>query len=200
MGQTLCPQTRRRVASPRFEVTSPLEPWGTLDSLTLRGPVAHSGWELRAGTGCPAVSTGTWGFLDFPACRWRVRGWGAPSAPRLRAHSLEASAAACRACPRRSSRGGSTAGNSLFSSNPNQTKRLLETCLGRDQMPNGLAPSYSFSCYLSRPVVWGESARGPPPPEGTGWGAGPAQLVSRLECGGAVRIGCGSQSSWVRRA
>lgn len=59
-------------------------------------------------------------------------------------------------------------------------------------MPNGLAPSYSFSCYLSRPVVWGESARGPPPPEGTGWGgAGPAQLASRLECGG-------SRQNWVR--
>lgn len=120
-GQTLCPQTRRRVASPRFEVTSSLEPWGTLGSLTHRGRVARSGPELRAGTGCRAVSTGTWGFLDFPTCRWRVRGWGAPSAPRLRAHSLEASAAVCRACPRRSSRGGSTAGNSfLFKTKPNK--------------------------------------------------------------------------------
>lgn len=162
--------------------------------------MACSGWELRAGTGCRAVSTGIWGFLGFPACRWRVRGWGAPSAPCLRAHSLEASAAVCRACPQRSSRGGTTAGNSLFSSRPTQTKRLLETCLGRDHMPNGLAPSCSSSCYLSRPVVWGESARAHPHQRELAGGAGPAQLVSRLECGGAVRIGCGSQCSWVRGA
>lgn len=68
-------------------------------------------------------------------------------------------------------------------------------------MPNGLAPSYSLSCYLSRPVVWGESARGPTPHQrDLAGGRGPAQLVSRLECGGAVRIGCGSQCGWVRCA
>lgn len=79
----------------------------------------------------------------------------------------------------------------LFSPKPNQTKRLLETCLGRDQMPNGLAPSYSFSCYLSRPVVWGESARGPPPPEGTGWGGGARSA--------GVSVGVwGSRQNWVR--
>lgn len=163
--------------------------------------MARSGWEQRAGTGCWAVSTGTWGFLDFPAYRWRVRGWGAPSAPRLRAHCLEASVAVCRACPWRSRRGESTAGNSLFSSNPNQTKRLLETCLGRDQMPNGLAPSYSFLLLPEPPCGLGRISQGPTPTRGN-WlgGAGPAQLVSRLECGGAVRIGCGSQCSWVRFA
>lgn len=159
----------------RFEVTSPLEPWGTLGSLTHRGPVARSGWEQRAGTGCRAVSTGTWGFLDFPACRWRVRGWGAPSAPRLRAHSLEASVAVCRACPRRSSLGGSTAGNSLFSSNPNQTKRLLETCLGRDQMPNGLAPSYSFLLLPEPPCGLGRISQGPTPTRGN-WLGGRGSL------------------------
>lgn len=37
------------------------------------------------GDWAPVVSPGTRGFLGFPACRWRVWGWGAPSAPHLRA-------------------------------------------------------------------------------------------------------------------
>lgn len=56
----------------------------------------------------------------------------------------------------------------------------FQTCLGRDRMPNGLAPSFP-SCYLSCPVVWGESARRPTPTGAAGWGAGPAQLVSPVE-------------------
>lgn len=71
-------------------------------------------------------------------------------------------------------------------------------------MPNGLAPSYSLSLSLllpEPPCGLGRISQGAhPPPEGSGWGAGPAQLVSRLECGGAVRIGCGSQCGWVRCA
>lgn len=47
-------------------------------------------------------------------------------------------------------------------------------------MPNGLAPSFP-SCYLSCPVVWGESARRPTPTGAAGWGAGLAQLVSPVE-------------------
>lgn len=80
----------------------------------------------------------------------------------------------------------------FFSSKPNQTKRLLETCLGRDQMPNGPAPSYSFLfCYLSRPVVWGESARGPTPTGGN-WLGGGARSAG-------VSVGVwGSRQNWVR--
>lgn len=49
-------------------------------------------------------------------------------------------------------------------------------------MPNGLAPSFFLSCYLSRTVVWGESVRGPTPTRGSLLGgAGPAQLVSPME-------------------
>lgn len=49
-------------------------------------------------------------------------------------------------------------------------------------MPNGLAPSSFSSCYLSRPVVWGESVRGPTPTRGSRLGgAGPAQRVYPVE-------------------
>lgn len=34
-------------------------------------------------------------------------------------------------------------------------------------MPNGLARSFFPSCYLSRPVVWGESVWGPTPTRGS---------------------------------
>lgn len=58
-------------------------------------------------------------------------------------------------------------------------------------MPNGLAPSF-FSCYLSRPVVWGELfSWGPPPPEAAGWGGGLIQLVSPVECGEPSELGQG---------
>lgn len=43
-------------------------------------------------------------------------------------------------------------------------------------MPNGLAPSSFSSCYLSRPVVWGESVRGPTPTRGSRLGGGRGPL------------------------
>lgn len=75
-----------------------------------------------------------------------------------------------------------TLARSLFSLQKQAKQKDFQTCLGRDRMPNGLAPSFSLSCYLSRPVVWGESARGAHPhqrqPAG---GAGLAQLVCPVE-------------------
>lgn len=64
---------------------------------------------------------------------------------------------------------------SLSFSLQKQTKQKdFQTCLGRDRMPNGLAPSSFHSCYLSRPVVWGESVRGPNPTRSSRlWGRGP---------------------------
>lgn len=60
-------------------------------------------------------------------------------------------------------------------------KKDFQTCLGRDQMPNGLDPSHTPSCYLSRPVVWGRTSLGsPPPPDGAGWGAGPLHCCPPL--------------------
>lgn len=45
----------------------------------------------------PGGFDGDLGFPGLPSLPLACRGWGAPSAPRLRAHSLEASAAVCRA-------------------------------------------------------------------------------------------------------
>lgn len=69
---------------------------------------------------------------------------------------------------------------SCFSLQKQTKQKDFQTCLGRDRMPNGLAPSFP-SCYLSCPVVWGESARRPTPTGAAGWGAGLAQLVSPVE-------------------
>lgn len=57
-------------------------------------------------------------------------------------------------------------------------------------MPNGRAPSFPC-CYLSCPVVWGESAPRPTPTGAAGWGAGPAQLVSPVERGEPPGSGSG---------
>lgn len=59
-------------------------------------------------------------------------------------------------------------------------------------MPNGLAPLLLFLfCYLSRPVVWGESARGPTPTGGN-WLGGGARSAG-------VSVGVwGSRQNWVR--
>lgn len=62
-------------------------------------------------------------------------------------------------------------------------------------MPNGLAPSFFLSCYLRRPVVWGESARGPTPIRGSRLGGGARSAGVPRGVRGAVRIGCGSQCS-----
>lgn len=48
-----------------------------------------------------------------------------------------------------------------------QNKKDFQTCLGRDRMPNGRAPSFFPACYLSCSVVWGEAARGPTPTGGS---------------------------------
>lgn len=65
-------------------------------------------------------------------------------------------------------------------------------------MPNGLAPSFFFSCYLSRPVVWGESALGPTPTRGSRLGGGAHSAGVPLGVRGALRIGDGSQCSQGR--
>lgn len=62
-------------------------------------------------------------------------------------------------------------------------------------MPNGLAPLLFLLCYLSRPVVWGESVLGPTPTRGSRLGAGPIQLVSPVECGEPSELGDRGQCS-----
>lgn len=62
-------------------------------------------------------------------------------------------------------------------------------------MPNGLAPSFFPSCYLSRPVVWGESARGPTPTRGSRLGGGAHSAGVPRGALGAVRLGTGASAA-----
>lgn len=62
-------------------------------------------------------------------------------------------------------------------------------------MPNGLAPSYSLSCYLSRPVVWGESARGPTPHQrDLAGGRGPFSWCLGWSVGEPSELGAGASA------
>lgn len=154
------------------------------------------------GPGAGRIPTGTWGFLGFPTRRCRAQGGGAPS---VRLSAPVSSRVALRRLGRSAARvpgAGAVAepplgtlAFSLFSLQKQAKQKDFQTCLGRDQMPNGLAPSSFPSCYLSRPVVWGESVRGPTPTRGSRLGGGGAHSAGVPRgVRGTVRIGYGSKS------
>ena len=152
------------------------------------------------GPGAGRVPTGTWGFLGFPAPRHRAQGGGVPSV-RLSA-PVSSREAVRRLGPSAARVSGDravaepplgTPALSHFSLHKQAKQKDFQTCLGRDRMPNGLAPSFFPSCYLSRPVVWGESARGPTPTRGSRLGGGAHSAGVPRGARGAVRIGGGSQ-------
>lgn len=166
-------------------------PWPVPDRTRGRGP------------GAGRVPTGTWGFLGFPTRR-RAQGGGAPSV-RLSAPVSSRAAGRCLGPSAARVSGGravaeptlGTPAFSRFSFHKQVKQKDFETCLGRDRMPNGLAPSF-FSCYLSRPVVWGESALGPTPTRGSRLGGGAHSAGVPRGVRGAVRTGDRSQCSQGR--
>lgn len=154
------------------------------------------------GPGIRAGADGSPGFPGLPSLLPPCPGRGSPVCAsvcaRVFARSRGASAAACRPCVSLApglgqSRRWERQLSLSFLSRNEQNKKDFQTCLGRDRMPNGRAPSFFPACYLSCSVVWGEAAPGPPPPAAAGLGGGARSAGAPRGERGAVGIGWGDQ-------
>lgn len=123
--------------------------------------------------------------------------------PRLRRIFARAALRLLRLCAARVPRAPAVedppAGDSLFLFKTKPNKKTSENLFGERSDAQRTSPLLlSLSCYLSRPVVWGESARGPTPHQrDLAGGRGPLSWCLGWSVGEPSELGAGARCACV---